>query len=174
MIAEVDQKVEFPWWLILLEGIAGVIIGGLLLISPGSTTYVLVQFLGIYWLISGIFSVVGIFINSSMWGWKLFAGVLGVVVGIIILQNPLWSTFLVPTVLVIVIAILGLVFGVVYLIMAFKGAGWGAGILGALSIALGFLLLIRPFAAAIVLPWVFGIFAIVGGVIAIVHAFKIK
>ena len=174
MTAEVERTVELPWWLVLLEGITGVIIGALLLISPGQTTLVLVQFLGIYWLISGIFSVVGIFIDSSMWGWKLFAGILGVVAGIVILQNPLWSTFLVPTVLVIVLGIEGIIFGVIYLIMAFKGAGWGAGILGALSVILGFMLLMRPYLAGIALPWVFGIFAVVFGVIAIVQAFRMK
>jgi len=174
MEAEMEKGASLPWWLVLLEGIAAVIIGGLLLISPAATTVVLIQFLGIYWLVSGIFSVVSIFIDSSMWGWKLFAGILGVIAGIIIIQNPLWSTFLVPTVLVIVLGIQGIVFGVIYLIMAFKGAGWGAGILGALSVILGGILIFRPFVAALALPWVVGIFALVFGVIAIFQAFKMK
>lgn len=174
MEAEMENSVSLPWWLVLLEGIAAVIIGGLLLISPAATTIALVQFLGIYWLVSGIFSVVSIFIDSSMWGWKLFSGILGLIAGIMIVQNPLWSTLLVPTVLVIVLGIQGMIFGVIYLIMAFKGAGWGAGILGALSVILGVILMFRPFMAALALPWVFGVFAIVFGVIAIFQAFKMK
>jgi len=36
---------DVPWWLVLLEGIALVILGILLFASPGMTTLILVQFL---------------------------------------------------------------------------------------------------------------------------------
>ena len=72
-----------PWWLVFLEGIAAVIIGIFLLTSPGATLFVLIQILAIYWFISGIFSIISIFINSEMWGWKLFVGILGIIAGVI-------------------------------------------------------------------------------------------
>jgi uncharacterized membrane protein HdeD (DUF308 family) len=78
-----------PWWLVLLEGIAAIILGLLLLTAPQATLLVLVQLLGIYWLVKGIFQIISIFIDSSRWGWKLFAGILGIVAGIIILGHPL-------------------------------------------------------------------------------------
>ncbi|MBK7916549.1 MAG: DUF308 domain-containing protein [Chloroflexi bacterium] len=44
-----------PWWAVLIQGISALIIGILLITNPAMTTIVLVQFVGIYWLISGIF-----------------------------------------------------------------------------------------------------------------------
>lgn len=67
-----------------------------------------------------------IFIDSSNWGWKLFAGILGIVAGIIILQHPLWSVLLVPATLVVLLGITGILIGIVKLIQAFQG---GAGVL---------------------------------------------
>lgn len=168
------EAVGFPWWLVLLEGIAAVILGLLLFSNPRSTMLVLVQVLGIYWLIKGVFAIVSIFIDSSMWGWKLVVGVLGIVAGILVLQNPIWSSVLVPTVLVVILGIEGIIIGAVNLVQAFKGAGWGAGILGVLSILLGLVLLTNAFIASFALAYVLGIFMVIGGIAAVVMAFRLK
>jgi uncharacterized membrane protein HdeD (DUF308 family) len=104
----------------------------------------------------------------------LFIGILGILAGLVIMRHPLWSSFLVPTVAVIVLGIQGLIMGVVRLIQAFQGEGWGAGILGVLSILFGIVLLANPFIAGLTLPWVLGIFGIVGGIFAIIAAFRLK
>lgn len=172
--APFSEEKSVPWWLVLIEGIAAVIIGLLLLAKPGMTTAILVQIVGIYWFIAGILSIVGIFVDSSAWGWKLIVGILGIAAGILIIRHPLWSAVLVPVTLIIVLGIQGLIIGVVSIIRAFKGAGWGAGILGALSIIFGILLLANPLLGAISLPFVLGIFGIVGGIMAVVAAFRMR
>lgn len=161
-----------PWWVVLIEGIAAIIIGVLLLANPRITTGVLIQFLGIYWFIVGIIDIVRIFIDSSMWGWKLFSGIIGILAGIAIIQYPLWASLLVPAVLVWVFGFFGIIIGIIGLIQAFQGAGWGAGILGVLSILFGLLLLFNAFVASLTLPFIFGILAIVGGLAALVMAFQ--
>ena len=170
----INQTQEIPWWAILIQGIFSILIGLLLLISPGVTILVLIQFLGFYWLIGGIFGIVSIFIDSSLWGWKLFAGILGILAGLAIIQNPLWSTLIVPSVLVIILGIEGMIIGVVGLIQAFSGGGWGAGILGALSILFGLLLVANPLVGAATLAILLGILGLVGGIIAIVYAFRVR
>jgi uncharacterized membrane protein HdeD (DUF308 family) len=170
----IAQTQEIPWWLVLIQGIFAVLIGLLLLISPGVTTFVLIQFLGFYWLISGIFGIVSIFIDNSLWGWKLFAGILGILAGIAIIQNPLWSTLVVPSTLVIILGVEGLIIGVVNLIQAFSGGGWGAGILGALSILFGLLLVANPLVGATTLVILLGILGLVGGISAIIYAFRVR
>ncbi|MGB7116272.1 MAG: DUF308 domain-containing protein, partial [Anaerolineales bacterium] len=142
--------------------------------SPGATLFVLIQILAVYLFISGIFSIISIFIDNEMWGWKLFVGILGIIAGVIIIRHPLWSTLLVPTIVIIILGIEGLIMGVIKLIMAFKGEGWGAGILGVLSIIFGLILLSQPVIGAAALPYVLGIFGIIGGIFAIVIAFKLK
>jgi uncharacterized membrane protein HdeD (DUF308 family) len=173
-VASEEKTPLIPWWLVLIQGIAAVIIGILLITNPRATTLVLVQVLGIYWFISGIFGIISIFLDSSMWGWKLFAGLLGIVAGIIIIQHPLWSSLLVPAVVVIILGVEGLIIGIINLIQAFKGGGWGIGILGALSIIFGIILLGNVFVAGLALPWVLGIFGIVGGIFAIIMAFRLR
>jgi uncharacterized membrane protein HdeD (DUF308 family) len=174
MVGTRDDLSTIPWWLVLIEGIASVIVGAFLLFKPGMTLILLIQVMGIFWLIGGIFRLIGIFMDKSMWGWKLVGGIIGILAGISVLSYPLWSTVMVPTVFVIVIGVQGLIMGVVTLIMAFKGGGWGPGILGALSIIFGFILLANPLAGAVVLPFVAGIYGLIGGIATIVIAFKLK
>jgi len=163
-----------PWWLILLQGIALVIVGILLLTAPGATLLILVQFLGLWWLIQGLFQIISIFLDSSLWGWKLFAGILGIVAGIIILQHPLWSAILVPGVVIIILGIQALIFGVVELVQAFQGGGWGIGLLGVLSIIFGIVLLANPLMDVAVLAYVLGALGLVGGIAAVVAAFTLR
>ena len=169
-----NQSVNSPWWLVLMEGIAAIIIGVLLFTSTGATLVVLVQILGIYWLIKGIFEIISIFVDSSQWGWKLFGGVVGILAGILILQHPLWSAFLVPGVTVILIGVFGIIIGIIGLIRAFQGGGWGIGILAVTSILLGLLLIANPLFSIVLFPFVLGSFAIVGGIVAIVVAFRMR
>ncbi len=171
------QQVEesgAPWWLILIEGIALIILGLLFMTNTAATTIIFIQVLGIYWLIKGILSIVAIFIDSSQWGWKLVIGIIGILAGIIILQHPLWSPLVVGSTLIIILGIQGLIIGVVEIIQAFQGAGWGSAILGVLSIIIGIWLLANIGAATLALPWAVGLLAIIGGIVAIVAAFRVK
>lgn len=163
-----------PWWLVLLEGILAIVIGLLLLSSPGMTTAVLVQVLGIYWFIAGIFQIISIFIDSTAWGWKLFAGVIGIIAGLYIINHPLLSTLLVPATIILLLGIGGIIMGVISIIRAFQGAGWGTGIIGVISIILGIVLLSNQLIATISLPITVGILAVLGGIVAIIQAFRMR
>jgi len=163
---------SFPWWAVLMQGAFSLIIGFLLLSNPLATTAVIVQFVGMYWLVSGIFSLVSIFIDKSGRGWKLLSGIIGILAGLSIVNHPIWSTFMLPTVMVIFIGVDGLIIGIIAFIGAFKGGGLSAGILGALSFFLGLFLLGSPFIASLALPFVYGALALVGGIAAIIAAFK--
>src|SRR5215210_7900942 len=172
--AQRTEEASLPWWLVLLEGIAAAIIGLFLLTAPGATLFVLVQVLGIFWLVGGLFRIVSIFLDTSLWGWKLVGGVLGILAGIVVLQHPVWSSVLVPAIYVIILGIQGLVLGGVNLVMAFWGEGWGIGILGALSIVFGLVLLFNVWIGVAVLPFVLGAVGIVGGGAAIAIAFAMR
>lgn len=168
------EVAKIPWWVVLIEGIAAIIMGFLLLIQPASTMVVIIQFLGIYWFITGIIDIVRIFIDRTAWGWKLFSGIIGILAGLAIIQYPLWATVLVPATLVWLFGFFGIIIGVIGIVQAFQGAGWGAGILGVLSILFGILLLTNAFAAALTTPFIFGLLGIVGGIAAIVMAFRMR
>ena len=90
------------------------------------------------------------------------------------LQHPLWSTILLPAILVIFLGIQAIVSGGASLILAFQGGGWGMGILGVLNVILGLVLLFNPLIGAAVLPFFLGALGLVGGIAAIVGAFAIR
>ena len=172
--AERTEGTTIPWWLVLLEGIAAVVIGILLLTSPGITLFALIQVIGFFWLIGGILGIVGIFIDSSLWGWKLVSGILGILAGIVVLQHPVWSSILIPALLVIFLGIQAIISGGAGLVLAFQGGGWGRGILGVLNIILGLVLLFNPLIGVAVLPFMLGSISFIGGLSAIVIAFKMR
>jgi len=161
-----------PWWLLLLEGIAAIIVGILLFTSTEKTVVVLVQFIGLYWLIRGIFDIVSIFIDHTMWGWKLIMGIIGIIAGMLILQNTLWSAVFVPTIMVWVLGFYGIIAGIVMLIQAFKGGGWGVGILGVVLILVGIFILGNTLISTAITIWLSGFVLVIGGIAAIVQAFR--
>jgi uncharacterized membrane protein HdeD (DUF308 family) len=165
---------QVHWWLVLIEGILAILLGVLLLARPGVGMVSMVFVLGIYWFIKGIFLIISIFLDHSMWGWKLFAGIIGILAGIYILQYPVGSTFVVSATAIIMLGIGGIIMGIVNLVQAFSGAGWGVGILGVLSIIFGIILLGNTLIAVALLPWVLGFTFIFGGIAAIVMAFRLR
>ena len=162
------------WVLVLVTGIAAIGLGLLFLAAPGSTVKVVAKFLGLFFLIGGISAICSIALNSEHWGWKLIAGLAGVIGGMIVMEHPLWSTLLVDTVLVLALAVIGIVMGGAHLIQAFRGGGWGAGILGVIYLVLGLILLFSPLIGAVALPLVLAIFGIIGGIVAIYIAFRMR
>src|SRR3989304_579793 len=89
---------ENDWGLILLQGIAAFIIGLFLVTAPAAATLVVVAFVGIYWLVSGILSIVRIFTgaNRAHWFWSLVVGIIGIAAGLIVLRHPIYSAVLLP------------------------------------------------------------------------------
>ena len=46
------------WWIFLLQGFAGIILGLMLVTEPAATVVALTTFLGFYWLILGLLGLV--------------------------------------------------------------------------------------------------------------------
>jgi len=172
--ARMDVPAPIPWWLILLEGIAAIIVGILLIAYPAATFSFMVVLLGIYWMISGLFKIISIFVDSAQWGLKLLIGILGIIAGIIVLQYPFVSSATVAWVFILILGIDGIIIGILALIQAFQGGGWGPGVLGILSILFGILILANSIVTAAILPYVLGVFAILGGILAVITAFRVK
>ena len=164
----------FPWWLLLLQGIIALILGAYLLAYPLQTLMVIIVFLGAYWFVSGIFTLVSIGVDKSHTGMKILLGFLGIILGLLILAYPYYSTLVVPYIFTIMVGVIALIYGFIALWGAFTGKGWGVGILGLLSIIFGLLILANPIASTIAVPFVFGIFGIVFGFAAIIGSFMLR
>ena len=117
----------------------------LLLTDPGATMVALVTFLGFYCL-----------------------------AGILVLRHPLLAALTVPTVIVIILGVEGLIMGVLEIIAGFSGGGIGSFIMGVLYVLVGLLLLASPLTAALAVPLVFGILLLIQGVAHVVLAFRVR
>jgi uncharacterized membrane protein HdeD (DUF308 family) len=163
------------WWVFLLQGIAAIILGFLMLTRPGATLLVLVTMLAIYWLVMGVLALVRAFVDRSVpWYWSLLIAIVAVIAGLLVLRHPLLAAIALPASLVVIIGVLGVVIGVLDIIGGFTGGGFGSFILGVISVLIGALLLSSPFEAGLAVPIVFGILLLIEGVVLIVWAFRIR
>jgi uncharacterized membrane protein HdeD (DUF308 family) len=90
------------------------------------------------------------------------------------MSYPIYSSILVMTVFTTLIGFWGLLIGCTKLFEAFVKKDVGAGVLGLLSVIFGFILLAYPYAGAIALPFIAGIFAILVGISTIFVSYIIK
>ena len=134
-----------------------------------------VTFLGFYWLITGVLSLVQMFVDRSIpWIWSLLSGILGIAAGILVLRHPLLAAVTVPTIIVIVLGVEALIMGFVNLIAGFKGGGVASFLFGVVNILIGLLLLSSPATTALAVPFVFGLILLVQGVSLIFWAFRVR
>ncbi len=170
------------WWIVLLRGIALTVLGGLLIAKPGITVIVLVQFLGAYFLVDGVFSVFHSIKGRKYmqgWGWGIFMGALEILTGIIVFTNPLVSTIVTASVLVYSVALLAILFGVLGIVTGIqvrkeiKGE-WAMIAGGVLAIIFSVILIMNPMASMSVYLIVMGVMALMGGLIQIFASFQIR
>jgi uncharacterized membrane protein HdeD (DUF308 family) len=163
------------WGLFLLQGLAGILLGAMLLAQPGATLIALTTFLGFYWLITGVLALVRIFTDRTVpWIWSLLVGIVGIAAGVLVLRHPLLAALTAPTVLVIILGAQGLVMGVFDIMGGLKGGGIGSFILGAINVLVGLLLIGSPVAAALAAPLVFGVLLLVQGIGLVIWAFRLR
>ncbi len=80
-----------PWWMLLLEGIAGVAVGICAFIWPGLTAVILLVFIGIWALLTGILEIAAaVQLRRQIKGeWMLgITGVLSILIGLVFLISP--------------------------------------------------------------------------------------
>ncbi|MBK7216513.1 MAG: DUF308 domain-containing protein [Candidatus Promineofilum sp.] len=163
-----------PWWIPLIEGIALLIVGVLLLTSPIETTLRLTRILGLFWFVGGIFEIVSIFIDRSAWGWKLIGGLIGLWAGYYLIMTPVAGALILGFTVIVFLGIQALLMGIVHLVQALRGAGWGIGLLGIINLIFGVILLSNTLIGIASLPLIIGIFAIIGGIGTIFMAFRLR
>ena len=172
------QTKQRPWWMTLIMGILAFVIGAVLLWAPAKTkveTYqLLIAFLGLYWLISGIVGIIWMFVDHTAWGWKLFIGIVSIIAGGYVLMYPMAAGVALPRIFVLILGLWGLMEGIILLIMAFRGGGWGAGILGVVAIIFGIILMANYAVpgAGLTMIWAAAIWGLIGGVVMVIQAFR--
>jgi uncharacterized membrane protein HdeD (DUF308 family) len=89
--AAIKDRDRGRWWLLLLEGIAGVGIGFCAVLWPGLTAVALLVIIAAWAILTGIFEIaLAVQIRKAVTGeWLLaLAGILSVMIGVLLIANP--------------------------------------------------------------------------------------
>ena len=95
---QIKSAVKY-WWVPLLVGILFIVSGIYTLMTPTETFLVLTVFFSVSFLVSGIFEVFfALSVRDSLegWGWLLVYGLINLVVGMILINNPEISVATLP------------------------------------------------------------------------------
>jgi uncharacterized membrane protein HdeD (DUF308 family) len=167
------------WWLFLIQGVIGIVLGILALIWPGRTLFTLIVIFGIFFLLGGvvgIFAAIGTAAAREPWAWLLVKAIIGVAAGLAILKWPgvtaLVILFLVGTVAIIT--------GVVEIVEAIVDhsempQAWLVALAGVVSLLFGVAMLAWPAPVGLVtLAYLVGLYAIAYGVVTCLIAFRVR
>ena len=169
MQAQYPAESSTYWWALALSGVVTILFGLAAVLWPGLTLIVLIYLFGIYAIVDGVLALVAMFRAAgamATWWPFLLVGAFGILAGLIALFWPGVTAL----VLLFVIAIWAIAVGVAQVVGGIFTTQWLTSIVGVISIVFGFVLFANPMAGALALVWVIGAFAIVRGIILLVHA----
>jgi uncharacterized membrane protein HdeD (DUF308 family) len=180
-IKSLKQVASAIWWLVLLRGIAAVLLGILLFTNTAATLSVIIIFLGIYWVVDGISTLLASFIGreeNSNWGWGIFVGIISILAGLAVLSQPVLTAIFTTSFIVSFVGIMIIIAGVWSIVTGFRlrktSGEWVMIIGGVLGLILGLLLVMNPLFSALVYVYIIAVFLIIGGFSLIVMAFQVK
>lgn len=165
------------WWLALIAGILAIILGIYLLINFAAAYETLVFFVALYFIISGvIYTVSSVVQRNSGWVFGLILGILMLIMGILLLNQPIFTGYMV--VLFSGIGILSQAFQLIISSVALKSLQekmWGLPlVLGIVVLIFGILVISHPLISVILLTVVMSIGILVFGVSTVLISMRLR
>ena len=169
------------FWIPLIRGLFAVSLGLALFIQPDRSRPMLVNFMGMYWLMSGILSV--------RWGVRgqrprrlsVLAGLVGVLAGIAALTRNAGLGLLSEISVIYLLGLVILLTGVLHMAGGFRTGedrarqwSWGSFLLGFFEMVLGAMLLIAPLERGPVIYLAASVWAFLGGGMLIGDALRVR
>ena len=170
------------WWLVLLRGMAALFLGILLLTRTRATVLLLVQILGVFFIIDGLFILLVSLRGMKYfpkWGTGIFVAVLSILAGIVALLHPAAAALLTLNIVVYFLAFSALLWGIMSIITGVRlrrdfGGERSMVLGGLLAIGLGALLLAHPQITGLVFVLSAAAFAVLLGVFLLILAFSLR
>lgn len=160
------------WWAFVLRGAAAILFGAVALVFPGLGLVTLLAFLAAWLALEGAATiwqaVAGRGAAHGRWTW--LDGLLSVGAALALLLAPGLSVF----VLVLVAGGFAVATGVARIVLAFRAADLLLGLLGAVTVLFGALLLARPGPGLVALVWIVALEAIVMGAILVALGLRLR
>jgi len=171
-------KLAENWWLLLLRGLAAIAFGVIAFFWPDITLVALVYLFGIYAIADGLVAIGAAFNAMGDAGPRWWLGLSGVV-SILAGLAAFFYTGITAWVLLVFIAVWAIIIGLTLIwgaieLRKISDDAWLLGLIGALAVAFGVILIAKPSAGALALVWVIGWFGIMFGSLFIGLAFRLK
>jgi uncharacterized membrane protein HdeD (DUF308 family) len=162
--------------MLVIRGILAVLFGLAALLWPGLTLIALVFLFGAYVLVDGVTVIVASLqerTTNRQWWVLLLEGIIGIIAGVLAFVWPAITALA----LLYIIASWAIITGIFEIVGAFSERftgtpKWLMGISGVISLLLGVLLAILPGVGLLSLVWLIGIYALVFGILFIIHALQ--
>lgn len=119
------RQMHDRWWLLLLEGAVGILVGILAVINPGMTALALLYFVAAWGIVTGALEIIAAFrLRREIEGeWLLgIGGALSILFGILVALFPGLGALAV----IWLVAIYAILFGALLITLGLRVQGWGS------------------------------------------------
>ena len=166
------------WWALALRGLAGILLGLLAFAWPGVTIAAVVTLFGLYALMDGVFAIIAALRGvreNDRWGWMLVEGIASVLAGLVALFMPVLGAIALVWIIAFWAIVTGaLEIGAAYRLRKIIEGEWMLMLAGALSLALGLIIVLQPgVGVGVIATWI-GAYALVAGAVTLVLAFRVR
>ena len=175
---KMNQAFIKNWWIFLFRGLLSVSFGLLALALPDITLPALLLIVGAYIFGTSILfgaAIINTRKSLANWKWLIVSVVLCLTAGLTALINP----FATAIALMYLVGACVLLAGISEIMMAVRlrnvvrGEGWYI-LAGVLAVLFGLSVFFNPFEAVITLTIIFGIYAVIAGIMLIYLSFRLK
>ena len=175
------MKKNVAFAITLIRGTFAFSLGLILLFQPEKTLFILGNFMGFYWLASGIISLRWGASGERVHGWALLAGVFGVLAGVAMISRTFAHAWIAEEVFLSLLGVVILLTGVLHAFGGFRVGetshrkwSWTSVLLGTFEIVLGIMLIVEPYGRSGFFYLAASIWALVGGFILISDAIRLR
>ena len=175
MMVSGDELISAAWWVFIIQGLFGIIIGGLAMLFPVFIVDLLAIMLGIIIVLYSLSIIVQSVVSKDSGGRKIIMVILGVV-GIIIGVLALMDTMVLGLTIAFMLGFWAFISGFSSLYTAFTATEFHwfrilFFIIGIFFLVFGIAVIIYPIILTAALIWVMGLFALLIGIATIVLGF---
>jgi uncharacterized membrane protein HdeD (DUF308 family) len=172
------------FWITLIRGMLAIALGVALLIQPDKARPMLVNFMGMFWLVSGTVSLRWGARSERAKGLSLLAGAAGVLAGLGMLSRRFTTDMVGEDVLLSVVGLIIILTGFMHIFGGFRTGpeetriydqtrsrvwprtwSWTAFLLGLFEVVLGVIMLVAPMNRGPLIYFAASVWALIGGVI---------
>ena len=172
------------WWVPLVYGVVLIALAAMFFFHPMFSITGVVWTIGLFWLLGGIVKLVGLFFDPTQSAWKFFGALVSLVVGAWIvfpgagaqtlIEGALRNDIAFTSALSFVWVFGGLFVGLSTFIAGYNVKSWPDVSVGIIEMILGLYLVFNTFIIASLIPYIFGMIALLGGIFAVVAALKAR